>query len=370
MGFSADVLAQSLQDLLPGSVDSFTRNHPAFDRIKNGNNFNRRGLKGPWVDFAVRTGGPGKMVTDRTGSTVLAGIRAQKGVRGSEYGARLIYYFTVPNKDLEESNTQHDFARLVEDYGDAAMAEIMEIMANQWARGASTAGSCEFGGGAEGFSTLNGDQTYSPLSASQPRQGYFSYAAKASQTSTVHDLAKEGAASGTFGWYNQYGHITAMSLGGRRVMRTVRDAANQQGAKLNGGVDLILADDASYQNYADNLDDQVVAAVVENDKGQGKVREGLKFGTAVMFSDPTIDISDTQAFTSSESQSGVMYMLCTQDWEMFTVGNLNGGKEMFRVSDPILLTDQDMVQFRITCYTNTMCKSLRNQGVVTGGATA
>lgn len=368
MSFSADILASTLQDLLPGYVDLYTLNHPLWSRVKSGGGFNRRKLKGPWVEFNVLTGGPGQAVTDRTGSTVLAGTRAQKLVRGIEYGARIIYYFAVPEKDLDEASTPYDFANLVENYGEAGMADVMERMANQLARGASTSGTDPLGGGVDGFITLNGESTYNPQSGG--RTGVFEYAARASQGDTVHDIPKEGAASGTFGWYNQYGDINSFGMDGRKVLRTVRDAANQQGASLDGGIDLLLGDDASYQNYAENLDDQVVAAVVENDKGQGRIREGLKFGTATFFSEPAIDLTDTASFTTATSRSGLIYGLCSKDWEMFTVGDKNAGSDLFTVSDPIPVPDQPLIHYRVTFYANMLCKNLRRQFAVTGGATA
>ena len=370
MAYSADILASTLQDLVPGWVDLYTRNHPLWDRIKKGGGFNKRALKGPWMEFAVLTGGPGQAVTDRSGSTVLAGTRAQNLKRGIEYPARLIYYFAVPEKDLEEADTAYDFANLVEEYGEAGMADLMERMSDQVARGASSAGSDPSGGGVEGFVTLNGDTNYTPVSASSQRTGIFEFATVANQNDTVHDLPKQGAASNpTTGWYHQYGSISTFQLNGRRVMRTVRDRANQQGASLDGGIDLLLGDDGSYQNYAENLDDQVIAAVVENDKGQGKVREGLKFGTAVFFSEPSIDLTDTTAFGAT-ARTGVIYMFCSRDWEMFTVGSKNGGKDLFRVHDPIPVPDQPLIHYRMSAYANMYCRNLRRQGVVTGGATA
>ena len=370
MGYSADILASTLQDLLPGYVDLYTLNHPLWMRVKQGGGFNRRKLKGPWMEFNVLTGGPGNAITDRSGSSVLAGTRKQRLRRGIEYGARLIYFFDVPEKDLDEASTPYDFANLVENYGEAGMADLMERMANQLARGASTAGSDPLGGGVDGFITLNGEQTYCPQDIGGTRTGIFQYANRANQNNTVHNLPMESAANGVNGWYHQFGQINSFSVDGRKVMRTARDKANQQGSSLDGGVDLLMGDDASYQNYAENLDDQVVAAVVENDKGQGKIREGLKFGTATFFSEPAIDLSDTAAFTSATSQSGIIYGLCSKDWEMFTVGDKNAGQDLFTVHDPIPVPDQPLIHYRVSFYANMYCRNLRRQFVVVGGATA
>lgn len=368
MGLAADIVVGSLQELLPGSIDTFTMNQPLWSRIYKGGTFNNRELKGPWVNFDVRTGGPGSLVTDRSGATLLGNTLAQKGKQGTEYGAHLIYSWTVPLKTLNEASTEQHYSRLVTDYGDAALAHLHEIMSAQMARGASSSGSGE--SGAEGFFTLNSDQAYTPLDTGSSRQGLFEWAEAGSQTDTVHGLVKQGGASGVTGWYHQYGNMSAMSMGGRKIMRTVRDKANQQGASLQGGIDLLLGDDQSYQNYVENLDDQVVTAVVENDPGVAKVREGVKFGTADFFSDPYIDITDTTSFTSTEPQNGVIYMLNSEFWDMFSVGDDYSTKKPFEVDEPILTINQPVVGFRIRSYINCFCSSLRNQGVVTGGATA
>lgn len=367
MSFAADVLASTLQDLLPGYTDLWTGYHPLSQRIMSNGGFNRRKLKGPWVEFNVLAGDPGEVTPDRNGNAVLASGRKENLKRAKEYGARLVYHFNVPEKDLDECDNEHDFANLVENYGDPAMAGLMERINAQLTRGASTAGTDELGGGVETVVTFNGDQTYDPEDVGTNRQGIFQFAAPASQTHTVHNIAKRGAAGGITGWYNQYDHISSFSAHGRKIMRRTRDRANRQGASLSGGIDLLLGDDGSYQNYAESLDDQVQVAVVENDKGQGKVREGLKFGTAAFFADDHIDITDAVAFTTAVARQGVIYGFCSEDWEMFTVGKRYSGKQPFDVAKPIPLQDTPAFQYRISTYFNMFCKQLRRQMVITGG---
>lgn len=372
MGYSADILASTLQDLLPGYVDTFTAYHPLWDRIRKGGKFNKRKLKGPWVDFAVVTGGPGYAVTDRTGSTTLAGGRRQNAKRGLEYPARLIYHFNVPHKDLEEAESEYDLVDLVDNYGDTAMADLAERMARQVARGASSSGSDPEGGGVDGFFTFNGSQTFAPQDASAGRSGLFQALAKGSQTNTVHGLPMSGAGSDPVtGWEHQYAHIDSFDQHGRKVMRSTLQKADQEGAGLTGGMDLLVGDDGSYQNYLEDLDDQVQVAVVENDKGKGKVRNGVKFLQADFFTDPAIDLSDTTAFSDALMQTGVIYGMTTEDFEMIMLGSKGvNGEDFFRVEEPIRLSEAPMSHFRMSCYANIFCKQLRRQMLITGGANA
>jgi hypothetical protein len=370
MGRSADILASTLNDLLPDYEETFTKNHPLWERVRKNGKFNKRKLKGPQLLFDVLTGGPGYAATDRTGSTVLAGGRRQNLKQGNEDPARIIYYWNVPEKDLDEASTEYDFANLVENYGIPAMADVSERIAAQLARGASSAGTDANGGDVEGFLTLNGDQSYTPQDTTSLRSGVFQFAAIASQTNTVHGLPMSGAAANpTTGWYHQYGTISSFSVDGRKVMRTHHDKAMQEGAQFVGAMDLLIGDDGSYQNYADDLDDQIQSLVVEGDPNKTKVREGMKFKAGVFFPDPAIDITDTTAFTTAAARNGVIYGMTTADWEMIMIGPGNGDK-IFRVGEPIPVSQQPLIQYRLTSYSNVFCKNLRRQMVITGGAQA
>lgn len=366
MSYAADILASTLQDLLPGYEELFTKFHPFPMYIQKSGGFNKRKLKGPWVEFNVLTGGPGDITGVRGGSETLASIKRNNLYRGKEYPHRFIYHFNVPNKELDEAETEYDFANLVETYPEQGLADAWERLNAQVVRGASSAGTDDNGGNLEGILTFNGDQTYTPQSTLSTRTGVFTFSA--TQTSTVHDLPKEDAGSNpTTGWRNQYEHISSFSTEGRKKLRTCRDAANRQGRTPGGYVNLMLGDVESYQNYIDDLDDQVQTAMVDlkGEKVPDGFREGVKFGKADFFADDHIDITDTTAFTTASAQQGVIYLLNTQHWEMFFLGKKGG---MFDVQKPILLPDQDAVQYRIVSYFNFFCKNLRAQGVVTGGA--
>lgn len=365
MGYSADVIAGTLQDLQPGFEYLYTLDHPFLDRLHKGGRIGNYKLKGRELLFDVLTGGPGQGLTDRFGGAIVSGARRQNLQQGNEQPARLVYYFDVPHKDEDDSDGVLAMAGIVKKYGEAALYDVREMCARQYMAGSSSA-STDPVGGFDGLVTFNGTQTYDPQGTA--RTGVFEANAPASQTATVFGLAKQGAASGVTGWYHQYAHISSFRSHGRKTLRSQRDKANQQGASFSGGMDLGLCDDGTYQNYAESLDNQVTATVVENDKGQGKIREGLKLGDAAVFSEPSIDLTDT-AFSGVWLQ-GVFYGLTTGDWSLFFQGSKHNGpaaKHYFKVEPPIPLPDQLSDHFRLVTYQQLVCENLRRQVLVTGG---
>jgi hypothetical protein len=193
----------------------------------------------------------------------------------------------------------------------------------------------------------------------------FQFAAPTSQTGTVHDLPLAYAGTNpTRGWYNQYGVISSFSSDGRSTLEIVRDRANRQGSKSQSGIDLILSDPGTRQNYINSLDAQVRTAMVDKkgEKVPDAIREAIKFGNADWFSDDHIDITDTTAFSNTDAQNGVAYMLNTSHWEMFTLG-----KNILDFKDLIPDPRADQMLARMVSYFNFFCKSLRSQGLVTGG---
>lgn len=365
--YGLDVLNSTLQEIKPGWQDFFTMNHPLLHRLLE-KNINSEELQGLFVEFPVLTGGPGEGLTIRTGSEPIQSQRQSRLRKGREDAAYIMYHFVVPMKDIKDADHPMDFAKLVDNYAEPAFAESNEMIAEQMVRGAATAGTSDFGGGFDGIVTLNGNSTYNPQGTA--RTGIFQFATQANQTGTVHSLPLHSATTNaTRNWYNQYTHVNSFSQTGRFDLRRVIDRCNQQGGKLSGNVDLLLSDDLSYQHYAESLDNQVVvASVLEGDKGQGKVRQGLKFHEAVWFSELYIDLSDTTAFSGNQLE-GVVYAFTTADWYLTARGSAKK-KDFFEISEGIILPNQPLVQYRVESYMNPYCVNLRRQAAITGTANA
>lgn len=370
MPHAADVLATALQDLKDGYEDLFTMSHPLLKMIVDRPKMERIKLQGPYREFIVLTGGPGDDVAIRFGPEVLGTPRYNNALRGNESGFRNIYVFGVPGKDLAETGGSMDMGQIIKKYPDSAVADMRERFARQVARGAASAGSDPAGANCNGFLTLNGSQTYNPQGTA--RTGIFQHVVPASQTGTVHGLPLQAAASSpTPGWYHQYDHTNSFGLDGLKKLRNLATIASQQGADLTGGTDLLLGDNASFQNYMEALDDKVIVIdAISNPAAKYMRREGLKFGLADFWAEPAIDITDTVAFSAAVCQEGVIYGLCTDDWEMFSIGNNSklATSGNWETEGPIRIPDQDMWQYRIVNYSNINCQQLRRQFELTGGA--
>tara|TARA_R110002110_G_scaffold20938_3_gene83883 strand:- start:505 stop:1587 length:1083 start_codon:yes stop_codon:yes gene_type:complete len=359
MAISPDVVATALQDLAPGYSELFTQYHPIMDRVVKRGNMDRGSLKGPYREFVVVAGGPGSVTQITTGSEVITGGRSQQASRGNAYAPRLVYAFDVPGKDLAEANGENDLAKIIKRYPELALSDFHERIAAQIAAGNGT--------GVGGFMTLNGDAQYT---SNGTREGILDFANAAGQTQSVLGLTKQGGAGGVTGWYNQYGQISSFATDGRSTMRKAYYAASRQGAMASGPVDLLLGDETSYLNYIDDLDDQVRVMKVEGDKAPKALRQGIPFLEADFFLEEAIDISSGQ-FTSGGSNNGVIYMLKTDTWHMFTLGHDSNmeTKGDFSIRGPFRIPEQDLFRYEYVLNMGMYCDQMRANAVVTGGAT-
>ena len=151
-------------------------------------------------------------------------------------------------------------------------------------------------------------------------------------------------------------------------MRQVYYAASRQGAMASGPVDLLLGDESSYLNYIDDLDDQVRVMKIEGDKAPKALRQGIPFLEADFFLEESIDLTN---FTNGGSPNGVVYMLKTDTWHMFTLGHDSGmeTKGDFAIRGPFRIPEQDLFRYEYVLNMGMYCDQLRSNGVVTGGAT-
>ena len=358
MAISPDVLASCLVDLAPGYSELFSLWHPIMERVVKKGNIDRAVLKGPFREFVVVSGGPGTVTQVLTGSEIIAGGRNQAASRGSTYAPRLIYAFDVPGKDLAEANGENDLAKIIKNYPELGLSDFHERISNQISSGNGT--------GVGGFLTLNGMANYNPAGAL--RTGAFEFDVPALQGDTVFNIIKQGGAGGVTGWYNQYGTITSFATDGKSTMRQAYYAASRQGSKAMGPVDLLLGDESSYLNYVETLDDQVRVMKIEGDKAPGQIRQGIPFLEADFFLEESID---TTQFAGSTGVNGVIYMLNTDTWHIYTLGHDSNleTKGDFAVRGPIRIPEQDMWRYEYVLNMGMYCDQIRANAVVTGGAT-
>ena len=367
MAISADVLAAALQDLAPGYSETFMKGHPIFEKVIARGGFQTENLEGPYKQFTVVTQGPGSTTEIVYGSELVKGGRKQVASSGTAYAPRLIHAFDVPRKELDEANGAQDLARILEKYPELAMGEFHEQISSQLGTGA---GSNNLGG----FPTLNGGigdtsagNTYNPGGVGA-RNGIFEYAATGAQEGIVHALDKDTVT----GWHNQFGSISGFANNGRRTMREVYYSCSRQG-KTRGKVDLILADEASYHNYLEDLEDFVQVGSIENDHSPADVRQGVKFMDATMWLEDGIDITNA-AFPAAGGLStgtapGVMYFVNSKTFQAYTLSH-DGGGGYFKTDGPFRIPEQDLFRYEIVLYMGLYCDQLRANGAVVGGATA
>ena len=357
MAISAEVLNDALQELAPRYQNLFETWSPVMSKIVKNGNIERSRLRGPFKEFRVITGGPGDVTQIVDGGERLAATRADITAKGSTYASRLIYSFLVPDKDMAEATGPADVEHLIKQYPEAALMDFHQRITKQFVNGN--------GSGCGGFLTLNGDKTYSPQGDSRTRA--FQFAAKASQDATVFGLAKEGATSGaTTGWHNGYGKISSMASDGISKLRREYFRASRKG-KLLGPVDLLMADETSFSNYIDLLEDRIIVEdAVKGEAGVDDVQQGVKFLKATMYIE---DFLDTAQFTSGGADNGVIYGLKTSTWHMYTLGSDDKmeTKGDFSVRGPLRRPDMDAHQFEYVMYMGMYCDFLSANFAVTGG---
>ena len=365
---SLDVLASTIQDIKPELNEFFTMSHPLLDKIVKGARLAKAG--GAYIEFRVVTGGPGGGVKLTYGDEVIPAQRRQNYTKGLQRASRSVYSFDVPGKDLAEMGSDPAAMNaVIKRYPVNAVDEMNEYLAAQIARGAGSSGAIAGAAFFDGITTLNGLQDYTPDGTAI--DGVFMAAAPASQTQTVFNIPMRGASSNPVtGWYHQFGQITSFGAIGRETWRLARDTANQQGSKMMGQVDLVLVDPQQYQNYLNDLDEHVETVTVTNDHTPAAIREGVKFGSADVFAEPAIDLSDTTSFSTAATQAGVAYFLNSKAWEGMSLGGSgmeSGG--FFDIENYVKVPDQDVWRWQIINHWNIYCTQLRNQAFVVGGAT-
>jgi hypothetical protein len=356
MAVSNDVLVTALQELLPGLTESWTLFHPAFDAIvKKGN---KRTVNHPFVEFVVLPEGPGTVTSIINGDEHIAGGRRQSAVKGSAYGATMIYAFDVPGEDLRMANGPADVAELIKKYPEAALWDFEERIARQLVMGD--------GAQVGQFFTMNGDTTYNPK-ATGAQQGMLEFQAASAQTSTRFGIVSNSITN----WHNQHAHTTSMGADGLRKIRQAYWDASQQGGNMGMSCDVMLADRDSYDNIVAELETFVQFVNREKDVKQGdpvpgRLREGIKMVQGELYPEPQIDRS---LFATPDATEGIIYGLCSETLKLFTQGSgskTTGGD--FELRDVGRLPYQELFRTEYVLSMGAYCTDLRRNFTVTGTA--
>ena len=357
MGISPDVLNDALQSLAPKYQNLFEVWSPVIRKIVENGNIERNRLMGPYKEFRVITDGPGDVTTINDGGEVYPHTRKDITAKGNTYASRMVYSFMVPGKDMAEATGPAGVEHLLKQYPEAGLMDFHQRVATQIMNGN--------GSGVGGFTTFNGATTYDPTGDGTGRDGAFEFAAPAAQTGTAFGLSK----ATTTGWYNQYADISSMASDGIRKMRETYFKANRRG-KLLGPVDIILADETTYSNYIDLLEDRIVVEdSVKGAAGAEDVEQGIRFLKATMYIEDFLDVSASQ-YSGTAAADGVMYGLKSNTWHMYTLGQDDQAetKGEFSIRGPIRLPNQDAFAWEYVLHMGMYCDFLSANFAVTGGA--
>ena len=370
-----EVLHTVTKKLLPDLTETFTRAHPAFDKIRKASKNEPFTTNRTYFD--ILTGDPSTSIHVQSGSESITSTRKKVSRQGYIDPARTILTYNVPAWELARCGSKDDVIKLFEKYPGATIMGANERAARQFFRGASSAGTDPSGDyGFKGFCTLNADMSFVPSNTSF--RGVLGYTGRtaapdsgAGQTGTVFGIPQENATTDpASGWYHQYGSIGSMSTDGRRVINTTIQRTRYQGKMQEGDIDVMACDEASFQNLVQDMEGLVWITELDSPSMYAQSREGVKMGKIAVYHEPEIDLSDTTAYTTAAALTGVIIGLTTSSWRIGFAGGhsaqaTNGN---FQAMAPILLQDQDAWQYRLVVDWNAYCTDLRRQMLVTGGA--
>ena len=354
MATNADVLNFATQKLIPKWTEQFYQHHPVLEKVILKGNIERSTQGGPYIEFPIVSNGPGAVTRIENGSEVYSSTRRTVGSRGQIYCPRMIYSFIIPGKDLAEASGETAIARLIKVYPEAALMEFHEYIVSQFVNGDGATNNVQ------GFLTLNGDTNFNPQGTAV--NGILDFQAPNAQTQTVLNIAKSNTVSG---WYNQFQQVTSFATDGRSQMRRAYWDASLQG-KQGGPVDVMLGDMVSFNNYYDDLDDQVRYQIkFDGEKGRG-VRQGLMFQEAEFYVEPELDYT-ASTFTS---RTGVIYMLKADTWHLYNQGEDSGmeTKGDFAFRGPVKVPGQDAWEWEIVLSMQMYSDRLNANACVAGTA--
>ena len=134
-------------------------------------------------------------------------------------------------------------------------------------------------------------------------------------------------------------------------------------------MDVLFADETTYLNLLDDLDDFVrVASIKDGDHAPKNIREGIKYLSGTLYLEDSIDTT-ASTLAAGPAADGLMYGLKTATWHAYNVGH--GGeatKGNFEVRGPFRLPEQDMMRTEIVLHQGLYTNNRRANFVVTGGA--
>lgn len=320
----------------------------------------------PLVTDTLITGVPGSVQPVVTGDETWTPTLTQITKKVSIEQAELVGYLPMPIRLIRENkNSKLQLVNLMQSYPDALMLGLTKTM-NQWLLTATIPSSSTDGAVVSSTADMARIATLNGLWASGlgtgVTNGILDFAAPASQTDTVFNLAK----SSTYGHINQYAAITAMATDGelklRQLVRKTRNAdpaGVSSSSSKSGGANLLIMDPDSYDKFYAGRDEKVLISTADADIGNSYM-EKVTIDNAKITYDQCMDRT-ASIFSGTDAANGFGYALNMDYWILFEHEAMNiGAFEKVQM--------REFLVARIGWCGQLFCKRLNTQGAFTGGA--
>lgn len=357
MAFSPDVLVTAIQNFqkamnLVDGKELMQLYHPLLNMMVQ--NKPKTTVTGPYLEWVVTDQAPGEVTEIFSGSEEIQGGRVQGGERLREYLTDMIRAYDVPQVDLRKASGEQDIGDLLKNYSVRDRIAWMEAIVTQVVMGNVSKLS--------GIFTFNGDAQYNPGGMGL-RGGWFQFVPPATQTGSVHDLARNAVE----GWHNQNRVVSSYALDGEKKMRQAVHDTQIPGA-MGRTANKVFADRATYDNHLDTMrgyifnDAKTIGAIPT----PGNIRMGVElFPGVMMYMEPAIRIAD---FTNVDAQDGVAYGICDETVKLFTQGGGDKGGGWFNENKPFRLPFQPLYRYETELAIGGAVSSLQRNFTLVGGA--
>lgn len=357
-GYSPDVLVTAIQNFQKQMNEVDGREfiqlyHPLLNIMVEKKA--KSAVTGPYVEWVVTDSAPGTTTQIFSSSEEIQGGRVQGGERLREFLTDLIRAYDVPQKDIREASGPQDIGELLKNYSVRDRIAWLEAIVQQIVMGNVSE--------LDGIFTFNGDANYNPGGMGS-RGGWFQFVSPASQTGSVHDLARNGIN----GWHNQNREVSSYALDGRKRLRQAYHDTLVPGA-MGKGANHIFADRGTFDNHLEAMEGFIFQdqKSIGGDPTLGNIRDGIVIFPGVkMYMEPAIRISD---FTNADAQEGCAYGICDETVKLHTrKGGGDDGGGWFRENKPFRLQFQPLVRYETELSIGGTCSSLQRNFTLVGGA--
>lgn len=350
MAVSLELLNTTLQDFKGPIVNTYSQQTPTRELLMKKGKISSEG--GTYVERGLMTGSPSKGTGIYGGDETLDRTRYKKAEKFRVDFHRVVVPIVIPNKELKQNSGKLAVIKMIENYPKAVADGLAIDDEKFWLTGKTSDmvfASEDF----YGFSTLNGQ--FASGNGTGVEFGFLEFAAAASQTNTLQNVAKSEAAR----LYNQYGDITGWSTDGEKVLRQVYRRCAQFCGRQNGGPDLMIMDDDTFANYTASKKDIVRLVKVSDQTDKGNLLTDV-FALASVYGSVLIDLA---ADFTGVAQDGVTYMVDTNWLEIVQL-------EKPTLSDFVDAgSDQDGVVAKMAMHEARIFQKPAAHGCVSGGAT-